>query len=132
MKLSDVKGERTLDVIADLIEPITNIAQDKDAAAVFKPQAVPDGMDSKAFFTSRIREHMPALLKAHKDDVVKILATIEGVDAGAYAESLNLVKIIKDFTELITDEAFIGFLSSSASEMAGDAATVRSEITEGR
>ena len=28
MKLSDIKGERTLDVIADIIDPIANIAED--------------------------------------------------------------------------------------------------------
>lgn len=30
MKLSDVKGDRVIDVIADVIEPISNIAQDKE------------------------------------------------------------------------------------------------------
>ena len=35
MKLSDIKGERTLDVIAELIDPISNIASDKVAADLF-------------------------------------------------------------------------------------------------
>lgn len=126
MKLSDVKGDRTLDVIADLIDPIANIAQDKDVSEMFKRQAVPEGMEAREFFTARMRKGMPALLKGHKDDIIAILATIEGVTPDEYAASLNLAKIIKDFMELVTDEAFIGFLSSSMSEKADTAATARS------
>ena len=44
MKLSDVKGDRTLEVIADLIEPICTIAEDENAAALFKREQLPDGM----------------------------------------------------------------------------------------
>lgn len=32
MKLSDIKGERTLEVIADIINPIANIAEDETAS----------------------------------------------------------------------------------------------------
>ena len=41
MKLSDIKGERTLDVIAEIIEPIANIAADQTAAALFQRQRCP-------------------------------------------------------------------------------------------
>lgn len=130
MKLSDVKGDRTLDVIADLIEPIANIAQDKEVSEMFERKAVPEGMEAREFFAARMRKGMPALLKGHKDDVVAILATIEGVSPDEYTKSLNLAKIIKDFMELVTDEAFIGFLSSSMSEKAGDAVTAQSASSE--
>lgn len=126
MKLSDVKGDRTLDVIADLIEPISNIAQDKDVSEMFKRQAVPEGMEAREFFAARMCKGMPVLLKGHKDDIIAILATIEGMSPDEYAASLNLAKIIKDFMELVTDEAFIGFLSSSTSEKADIAATAPS------
>lgn len=126
MKLSDVKGDRTLDVIADLIEPISNVAQDKDVSEMFKRQAVPEGMEAREFFAARMRKGMPALLKGHKDDVIAILATIEGVSPDEYTKSLNLAKIIKDFMELVTDEVFLGFLSSSTSEKADTAATAPS------
>ena len=38
MKLSKIKGERVFDVIADIIDPIANIAEDKVAAALFQRQ----------------------------------------------------------------------------------------------
>jgi hypothetical protein len=42
MKLSKIKGERAFDVIADIIDPIANIAEDKVAAALFQRQKLPD------------------------------------------------------------------------------------------
>ena len=41
MKLSDIKGADVFDVIADCIVPITNIAADEKAMALFKKQVVP-------------------------------------------------------------------------------------------
>ena len=113
MKLSDVKGERVLDVIADVIDPVANIAQDKDVAAMFKREAVPEGMEAREFFAARMRASMPALLKGHKSDIIAILAAIEGVAPEQYAASLNLAKLFTDVAELLTDDAFLNFLSSS-------------------
>lgn len=112
MKLSEVKGDRVLDVIADAIDPIANIAQDKDVAAMFKREAVPEGMGARDFFAARMRAGMPALLKGHKSDIIAILATIEGVTPEQYAASLNLAKLFTDVMELVTDDAFLNFLSS--------------------
>ena len=113
MKLSDIKGDRVLDVIADVIDPIANIAQDKDVAAMFKREAVPEGMEPREFFATRMRAGMPALLKGHKSDIIAIMAAIEGVAPEQYAASLNLAKLFTDVMELLTDDAFLNFLSSS-------------------
>ena len=37
MKLSDIKGDRVLDVIADIIDPIANMVQDKDCLLYTSP-----------------------------------------------------------------------------------------------
>lgn len=121
MKLSEVKGDRVLDVIADVIDPIANIAQDKDVAAMFKREAVPDGMEAHEFFAARMRKSVPALLKGHKSDIIAILAAIEGVATEQYAASLNLAKLFTDIMELLTDDAFVNFLSSPETETAASA-----------
>lgn len=59
MKLSDVKGDRTLEVIADLIEPICNIAEDENAAALFKREQLPDGMTAKKFLLQKAKRPFP-------------------------------------------------------------------------
>lgn len=121
MKLSDVKGDHVLDVIADIIDPIVNIATDEGAHEMFKPQAVPDGMEAREFFAMRMRKGMPALLKGHKHDIIAILAAIEGVTPEEYTDMLNLAKLFTDTIELLTDEAFISFLSSPKTKKDADA-----------
>lgn len=113
MKLSDIKGDRVLDVIADIIDPIANMVQDKDVAAMFKREAVPEGMDARDFFAGRMRKGMPVLLKGHKADIIAIMAAIDGVTPEQYAESLDFTKLFTDVMELVTDDAFFDFLSSS-------------------
>ena len=130
MKLSDIKGDRVLDVIADIIDPIANMVQDKDVAAMFERKAVPEGMDARDFFAERMRKGMPVLLKGHKADIIAIMAAIEGVTPEQYAESLDLPKLLTDAMELVTDNAFLDFLSSSGTGKGADAPGAASESFE--
>lgn len=128
MRLSDIQGERVFDVIADIIDPIANIAEDETASALFKREKLPEGMTAKQFVTQRARKALPALLKGHKSDIISILASIEGVSAERYKGALNLVKLIRDAAELLTDEAFGAlFLSAQSGNSSGSA----QENTEG-
>ena len=129
MRLSDIKGDRVFDVIADIIDPIANIASDETASALFKREKLPEGMTAKEFVTQRARKALPALLKGHKGDIIAILASIEGVSAESYKGSLNIVKLMRDTTELLTDEDFGGlFISAQSGTSSGSA----QENTEGK
>ena len=129
MRLSDIKGDRVFDVIADIIDPIANIASDETASALFKRAQLPDGMTAKAVLLERARKAVPALLKGHKSDIITVLATIEGVSSDDYRASLTLAKLMQDTAELLTDEAFgelfisaqSGTSSVSAQENIGEA-----------
>lgn len=116
MRLSDIQGDRVFDVIADIIDPVANIAQDDDAASFFRREKLPEDMTAKDFLMQRARKALPALLKGHKSDIIAILAAIEGVDANEYRSKLNLVKLMQDATELLTDEAFGELFISAQSE----------------
>lgn len=120
MKLSDIKGDRVLDVIADIIDPIANVAQDKDVAAMFEREAVPDGMEARDFFVQRMRKGLPVLLKGHKADIIAIMAAIEGVTPEQYVASLDFPKLFTDVMELVTDDALLDFLSSSETGKGAD------------
>ena len=121
MKLSDIRGDRVLDVIADIIDPIANIVQDKDVAAMFERKAVPEGMDAREFFAERMRKGLPILLKNHKADIIAVMAAIEGVTPEQYAISLDLPKLLTDAMELVTDDALLDFLSLSETGKGADA-----------
>lgn len=127
MKLSDVKGERTLEVVADLIDPICNIAQDENAAALFRKEKVPNGVTAKDFILQRVKKGAPKLLKNHKSDIVAILAAIDGVSPEEYEHGLNLVKLFSDFVELMTDEAFGALFISAQSETSSGSAQENTE-----
>lgn len=122
MKLSDIQGERVFDVIADIINPIANIAEDDTASALFKRDKLPEGMTAKAFLIQRARKSLPALFKGHKGDIIAILAAIGGVSEEQYKRELNPIKLMQDATELLTDEAFgVLFISAQSKTSSGSA-----------
>lgn len=106
MRLSDVKGERTLDVIADLVDPVANIATDEKVLAAIK--------GGKGDTAASLKAVVPMLLKTHKEDVLAILAAIKGVTPKKYAADMTLASVLGDCYELLTDSEFLGFLSSQA------------------
>ena len=106
MRLSDIKGDRVLEVIADIIDPIANIAEDEEASNLFRREKLPEGMTAKSFLLKRARKSLPVLLKGHKSDIIEILSAIEGTSPESYSGALNLVKLIKDCTGILTDDAF--------------------------
>lgn len=120
MKLSDIKGERVFDVVADIIDPISNIAEDEEFKAIFKKVTPPKDVDKKAFAmqiaAKRLKKYAPALLRSHKGDVITIMASIEGVTPEEYAASLNLAKLMTDAAELVTDKAFLDLFTSPQPE----------------
>ena len=122
MRLSDIKGDRTLEVIAEVIDPICNIAEDDAAMSMFRREKLPEGMEPKKFLLARARKSLPVLLKHHKGDIIAILSSIDGVSPERYQGALNLVKLFKDATDLLTDEAFAElFISAQGENSSGSA-----------
>lgn len=112
MKLTDIKGERAIDVLAEIITPIGNIAADESAADLFRRRPLPEGMTVRAFAMQRIAAGLPALLKTHKADFVAIIAAIRGEAQNEVIESMTLVSLINDITDMMTDDllrTFFGF-----------------------
>ena len=114
MKLSDIKGSRCLDVVAELIEPIAAIASDEEVTGLLKPGEVPDGMTKVQYFTQRMRKAVPVLISNHKDEIVQILSTINGQTTEEYLSDLTLAKLFSDTIEIMTDQDLLGFTKSVA------------------
>lgn len=111
MKLSDIKGDRVFDVIADLIDPVANIAQDAPAAAIFRPA---EGEQTPV--AQRLRAALPTLLRTHKQDLTSILSTIQGVSAQEYRAGLTLAVLLRDCLELLNDSQFAELFPSAQTE----------------
>lgn len=87
MKLSDFKGEAALDALADLIEPVADVAGDKE---------VVDYVRSKQYILA-----VKSAIKNHKRSVITILAVLDGADPETYKPGLTtlpakLLEILND------------------------------------
>ena len=88
MKLSEIKGDRALDVIADLLDPMAEIMGDKQISDILKSGKAP------------IRA-IKLSLKNHKKAVLYMMAIIDGEDPETYAPSL--LEIPKRLLDLLND-----------------------------
>jgi hypothetical protein len=94
MKLSEIKGDRALEVIADIMEPISNLVSDPAVKKIFENRK-----------KEPVIKKLPEVIKSHKPDIYKMLATLEGVNVEEYKKTTSLIKIIQDFTDMIMDES---------------------------
>ena len=112
MKLSEVRGESTLDVLADLIEPVSSIMGDERTKALFEKSPTPEGKTAEEAAAERLRNAVPGIIRSHKGDVIAILAAVKQVSRSEYEEGLNLATLMADLYELVNDEEFVSFFSS--------------------
>lgn len=108
MKLSELKGERAIEVIADLIEPITNIAQDQKNLKLFHAE-LQKGETAREAGIRDFKAKIPNLLKTHKKDVLNILCILNEKNP----DDLSVMDIFAGAVELANDKDFqVLFLSS--------------------
>ena len=110
MKLSELKGERAVEVIADLIAPIANIVDDQKNLQLFRFEKREGETDREAGLRD-FKEKIPNLLKTHKQDVLAILCAVNG----ANPEDMSLTDIVKGVVELANDKDFQSLFLSSVS-----------------
>lgn len=132
MRLSEIKGERVFDVIADLIEPVARIAEDKEAAKLFRREKLAKGETAMGALLKRIRASVPLLLRNHKKDLIEIMAALEGVPKEAYAEALSVPKLIADIFGLLNDNELLSLfgLAQTTEEPSSGAAQVNTQAAE--
>lgn len=99
MKLSEIKGEKALDVLADLIEPVANI--------------MADGKVEKIYNSDQPRlKLVKHILKHNKKEVIEILAILEGEKPKEYAEKITVTTLPMKLLELINDQDLIAVFRS--------------------
>ena len=112
MRLSDIKGASVLDVLAEIADPVIEIAADKEAMAFFQASPPKEGQTAEQAFAERMGKAAPALLKGHQDAVIRVLAALDGTTPELYEEGMTMASVLLDLVELLTDRDFASFLSS--------------------
>jgi hypothetical protein len=107
MKLSEIKGEHALDVLADLLDPISEIVSDKEIATIIKSKM------------PKVKIIKPAI-KNHKKAVIQALALLDGVPPEEY--EVNLLTLPLKILEILNDP-MIEELFSSQSQTMGSASS---------
>lgn len=81
-KILDARGDEALDVLADLLDPVTEIAQDPDISGMMK-----DG--GKA----TVAQFAAAVLRKHKPAVIRIMAVDDGKTVEEESKLLSVATI---------------------------------------
>lgn len=96
MKLSEIKGEAALDLLADIIEPATEIMTDPNMQKLIKAK-------NKGAI-------IKVLIKDHKKSIIEILAALDGVSAEEY--QVNVLTLPIKLLELLNDKELMSFFTS--------------------
>lgn len=102
MRLSELTAEQGLEVIANSLEYIGNIADD-DTALKLCQELVPREGEKYIKVFARGAKTAPKLLKTHKDDVIGILAAFELQTVEEYKKKHKLMDVIKDMVNLVNE-----------------------------
>ena len=97
MKLSEIKGEKAIEVFADLLEPVGKILMDEEIRKMISEEA------SKM-------EIIKKMLKKHKKEVIEMMAIIDDVPVKDY--EINFVSLPAKLIELFNDEALTQLFTS--------------------
>lgn len=82
--LADVKGDAALDLVADLIDPVTEIMSDPVVAAAYRGTEKEPGSKAKA---------IKVAIKTHKKAVTTILALMDEEDPKTYEPSAMVIPV---------------------------------------
>jgi hypothetical protein len=116
MKLSEIKGQKAIEVIGDIIEPATEILS-----------------DPKVKFAARSKNIAAAAsiaLKNHPAQVLRVLAVLDGEDPETYSQSL--LEIPKKLIDLLNDPELMSLFTSSDQTEAAESSGPQSANTEDR
>lgn len=117
MKLSEIKGEQALDVLADIMDPVTRILADGEVARLYKA-GQPKLMLAKY------------IIKNNKKEIIEIMARLEFKEPKDYAKEMNLVSLPVKLLELLNDEELVKVFRSQGQNMEQTSSGLATENTE--
>lgn len=100
-KLSEYRDEDALDLLADIIDPATEILADKEVVNTFLKKTKLQGIS--------------LAIKKHKKAVIRCLAILNGVSVEEY--HCNIITLPKTILEIINDKDLMDFFKSQSQEM---------------
>ena len=101
MKLSEIKNEKAIEVLADLIDPVIELCKDK--------------YFGEAMIKGDIKKAVKVMLKGHAKAVKEMLAALDGVPVDMY--ECNILTLPQTLIEILSDpEVMSLFISADVTE----------------
>ena len=118
MKISDLSTDRALDVLCEILPNVNSICIDEELVEAVKKKISKKFSElSRAEIlligAEKLTEIGLIALKKHRNDVLSILAAINGVEP-EQVERQNIIKTMDMLRELAKDEELIAFFRSCA------------------
>lgn len=119
MRLSELSTGKALDVLCKLTPYISNIVSDQELVNIVG-EAIDTGENLNTYgkfliLSERIGKIAPFLLKAHRDDVYGILATVNEKSI-AEIDAQSVLLTISQIREVFQDEELFRFFKSSVQQ----------------
>lgn len=92
MKLSEFKDEEALDLLAEIIDPVTEIMSDDEV---------------KKASEKGIQSVVKAIIKNHKKSIIAVMAALDGVDVKDY--HFNVLTLPIKILEMLNDKELVDF-----------------------
>lgn len=89
-KLSEIKGEEALDVLAEILVPITTIVNDEE---------VREG------FNENVANCVSVALKKYKTEIIEIFAVIDGKPVEEMVEEIDILSLPAYIVEALNEPA---------------------------
>jgi len=87
-KLSEIKGEEALDVLAEILEPIVTIVNDEE---------VREG------FETNVAKCVSVALKKYKKEILEIFASINGKSVEETCEEIDILSLPSYIVEILNE-----------------------------
>ena len=118
MKITDFKDEEALDLLADLLVPVSEIAQDEVIQKILGGERT----------GKTIAEVAGLVIKGHKSAVMDILAALDGVPRDEY--HCNFLTLPLKVIEILDDPDFMAFFTAQGQISSSTASGSAMESTE--
>lgn len=119
-KLSEVKGEEALDVLAEIIDAVVAIVQDVQISKAYKSFGIRNVKTIKLMITRR------------KKELLSIMAAIDGKPYDEFVESFNLVTLPVMLVDTFNDPDVIALFQSQTQMESETESGSAMESTEGK
>lgn len=116
VKLSEVKGEAALEMLADLFEPVVEICADPEIKKLYKAG-------------NKIAAIAHAI-KAHKKAVLSAMATLNQQPVNEYAKGVNVITLPVEILQALNDPDLVNLFtlqSRKGAEISSGSATANTE-----